>query len=98
MTTRQKIPNAIHRSLLRWRDPSGRVVIATPSVALGSLWPKSLTLPTSRGHYGSSDKDADREPAAVAAAGQLVYCIVLNCIVLYYIVLYIDIYMALLTT
>ena len=47
-----------------------------PSVALGSLWPKSLThFNTS---YGSSDKDADREPAAaaVAAAGHLVYCIV----------------------
>src|SRR6218665_1731280 len=35
-----------------------------PSVALGSLWPKSLILPPRP--YGSSEKDADRQPAAAA--------------------------------
>src|SRR6218665_429745 len=44
------------------------------SVALGSLWPKSLTLPTSKRSYESSEKDDNRETAAaaVAVAGHLV--------------------------
>jgi len=43
-----------------------------PSLALDSLWPTSLTLPTSTGGSGSSEKDADRElaAAAFAAAGK----------------------------
>ena len=67
--------------------PSGRHWV-WHCVALGSLWPKSLTLPISRCHMDLVTKMLDREPTAaattaVAAAGHLVYCIVLYCVVLY---------------
>src|SRR6218665_1864454 len=62
-------PSALSAEPSRVPPPRRRL-----SVALASLWPKSLTLPTSKRSYESSEKDDNRvaAAAAVVVVGHLV--------------------------
>src|SRR6218665_1626096 len=62
-------PSALSAEPSRVPPPRRRL-----SVALGSLWPKSLTLPTSKSSYESSEKDDNREAAAAAVAVEVISC------------------------